>query len=352
MKKEGGDLVIQAELEYAEGIVTAVREPMIVLNKELKIVSASKAFYGVFRITPKDTIGKFIYDLGDRQWDIPELRRLLNEILPQQKTIDNFQVQHNFAQIGRRIMILNAEWIPKDAVKPQLILLAIEDITEREKIEASLRDSRLKIRAVFDQTFQFIGLMTVGGILIEANKTALDFSGIEISTVLNKPFWETPWWAHSKALQKKLRDSIRKVAAGEFVRFEATHIAKDGTLRYIDFSLKPVKDESGRVIFMIPEGRDITERKELEEDLKNSYTELDMRVKVRTAELSRANEELHKEISHSRQIEKELNAKMQALERANKSTEDKESKIEQLREKIKELERRPKKVNGSSKKAE
>ncbi|MDD5691484.1 MAG: PAS domain-containing protein, partial [Candidatus Omnitrophica bacterium] len=275
-------LIIQDRLEYAESVINIVREPLVVLDGGLKVISANKSFYNIFNLKPKETLGHFIYDLGGRQWDIPDLRKLLNEILPRDKVISNFQIEYNFSGFGKHVVFFNAEWIPRGATRPQLVLLAIEDITDKKRLEASLRDSQFKIRAVFDQTFQFIGLMNTKGNLIEANRAALDFSGVEASKVLNKPFWETSWWAHSKELQQKLRDSIHKVASGEFVRFEATHVAKDGSLHYIDFSLKPVKDESGKVIFMIPEGRDITERKKLEEALKESYTELGLRVKVRT----------------------------------------------------------------------
>lgn len=139
-----------------------------------------------------------------------------------------------------------------------------DEIKKRKKVEEELKESERKIRALYDQTFQFIGLMTTDGILIEANRTALEFSGVKLSDVLNKPFWETPWWTHSPELQEKLRKAIKKVAQGEFLRFEATHKAKDGTLHYVDFSLKPVKNKKGKVIFMIPEGRDITERKKAE----------------------------------------------------------------------------------------
>ena len=140
-----------------------------------------------------------------------------------------------------------------------------DEIKERKKAEEALKESERKIRALYDQTFQFIGLMTPDGTLIEANRTALEFSGIELSDVINKPFWQTPWWTHSPELQEKLRQAIKKVAQGEFIRFEVTHLGKDGVLHYVDFSLKPFKDESGKVIFMIPEGRDITEHKKAQE---------------------------------------------------------------------------------------
>ena len=96
-------------------------------------------------------------------------------------------------------------------------------ITELEKAESRHklfeRENEQKLRALFDQTFQFIGLMTPEGILIDSNRTALEFSGITAEKVLNKPFWDAPWWTHSPQLQEKLRQSVRKAANGEFVRF-------------------------------------------------------------------------------------------------------------------------------------
>jgi PAS domain S-box-containing protein len=148
------------------------------------------------------------------------------------------------------------------------------EISERKLAEKAIRESERKMQAIFNQTFQFIGLMTVDGILIEANRTALKFSGIEASSVLNKPFWLGPWWSHSPELQEKVHQAVGKVARGEFIRFEATHLDKDGTVHYVDFSLKPVKDETGKIIFLIPEGRDITERKQAEEELRKAYIKL------------------------------------------------------------------------------
>ncbi|MFA6349552.1 MAG: PAS domain S-box protein [Candidatus Omnitrophota bacterium] len=159
------------------------------------------------------------------------------------------------------------------------------DISERKKMELSLKKSEIKARAILDQSFGFIGLMTLDGILIDANKAALEFSGIEISAVLNKPFWDTPWWIHSPELQKKLRQAIKQAAAGEFVRFEATHLDKNRALKYIDFSIKAVKDENGRVIFLIPEGREITDLKMMEEALRQHRNNLEKTVAERTEAL-------------------------------------------------------------------
>lgn len=133
-----------------------------------------------------------------------------------------------------------------------------------------LKESEQKARAVFDQSFQFIGLLTTEGILIDANRTALSFINIPPAEVLGKPFWDTPWWSHSPEVQENLKNAIRKAALGETIHYETNHRDANGVLHYIDFSLKPVKDEQGHIIYLVPEGRDITHIKQSEESLRES----------------------------------------------------------------------------------
>ena len=142
-------------------------------------------------------------------------------------------------------------------------------IAERERAEVILAESEQKVRAILDQAFQFIGLMTPDGTLIEANQTALSFAGVRREEVVNKPFWETPWWQHSATEQERLKGAIRMAASGQFIRFETTHMS-GGVEHIIDFSLKPVRDPSGAIILLIPEGRDITGFKRTEEALRES----------------------------------------------------------------------------------
>ncbi len=131
----------------------------------------------------------------------------------------------------------------------------------RKRAEEALQQSERKTRAILDQSFMFIGLMSTDGILLDTNRAALELVGVTHQDVYNKPFWESPWWNHSVELQNKLRESIKLAAAGEEVRFETSHQAIDGSLRYVDFSLRPVKNEHGDILYLIPEGHDITERK-------------------------------------------------------------------------------------------
>ena len=133
--------------EYSESIVNTVREPLIVLDQDLRVVTASRSFYEVFKVKPEETVGQLIYALGNKQWNTPKLRELLETILPQKTTFDNYEVEHDFAGIGRRIMLLNARQIQRVFGKERIILLAIEDITDRKKAEDELRQRTAELES-------------------------------------------------------------------------------------------------------------------------------------------------------------------------------------------------------------
>ena len=163
--------------------------------------------------------------------------------------------------------------------RTQLAELARElqtERTKRQQVEEALRETERRFRAVFEQTFQFTGLLTTEGILLEANQAALDFGGIQAADVVGCPFWETQWWTISPETQEQLREAISQAATGEFVRYEVDLLGADNRIITIDFSLKPVKDETGQAVLLLPEGRDITQLKqaaqhELEEQTTNIW---------------------------------------------------------------------------------
>jgi PAS domain S-box-containing protein len=148
-KKFTGDGVLvealRAALELAESVVETVREPLIVLDENLKVVSANNAFYRTFQVTPQATEGRFIYELGNRQWDIPKLRELLEDIIPKNAAFEGFEVDHVFPSIGRKTMLLNAKRIEQRGKRSHLILLAIEDITTRKQAEETLRKAHAEL---------------------------------------------------------------------------------------------------------------------------------------------------------------------------------------------------------------
>ena len=94
-------------------IIETIREPLLVLDQDLRVVTASRSFYDSFKVKSEDTVGQHIYDLGNKQWDIPKLRELLENILPQKTAFEGYEVEHDFATIGRRTMLLNARQIER-----------------------------------------------------------------------------------------------------------------------------------------------------------------------------------------------------------------------------------------------
>jgi len=136
---------VQNAREYAENIVETVRSPLVVLNCELEILTANQSFYDTFKVTPGDTVGHFIYALGDGQWDIPKLRVLFEDILPKQTVFNGYEVEHDFPGIGRKIILLNARQIFRGKIGSHIILLGMEDITERRRAEDKLIDKNREI---------------------------------------------------------------------------------------------------------------------------------------------------------------------------------------------------------------
>ncbi len=141
-QKRAQRLIADARV-YAEGIVETIREPLVVLQKDLRVISANPAFYHTFHVTKTETEGHYLYELGNGQWDIPELRAQLEEILVRNTTLSNYQIEQDFPIIGRKVMRLNARKLYREANHTEMIVLAIEDITEHMSLER-LKDEFLR----------------------------------------------------------------------------------------------------------------------------------------------------------------------------------------------------------------
>jgi two-component sensor histidine kinase len=141
---------LQRARDYAESIVANMRSPLVVLDAALHVKTASAAFYETFHIEPATTKGRLIYNLDNGQWDIPGLRTLLEELLPGDPQIDDYEVRHAFERIGLKIMILNAQRLAPAAEHELLIVLAIEDITERSRAEDLRREGQMRLRHAAD----------------------------------------------------------------------------------------------------------------------------------------------------------------------------------------------------------
>ncbi|MBN1533388.1 MAG: PAS domain S-box protein [Spirochaetes bacterium] len=134
----------------------------------------------------------------------------------------------------------------------------------REGMAWDFSENLTVYRAIYHQALHLAGILDIDGILLDVNAVARRFAGRDLQGFIGKPFWETPWWIHSAEEQQRLRGAVRRAAAGEEVRFETNHRDAAGVMHDIDFSLKPIRDASGRILCLVPEGRDVTERKRIE----------------------------------------------------------------------------------------
>ena len=166
-------------LEYTQSIVDTVREPMLVLDSNLRVATASRAFYHTFGVSPDRTINQFVYALGDGQWDIPALRTLLEDVLAQHREFQDFEVAHHFPNIGPKVMLLNARKLWRQGNGTEHILLAIEDVTERKRIsEALVRSNedlqRFAYVAAHDLRSPLNGGLSLLELLVRRSKDSLD----------------------------------------------------------------------------------------------------------------------------------------------------------------------------------
>ncbi|MCK9374814.1 MAG: PAS domain-containing protein [Syntrophobacterales bacterium] len=139
---------VEEARNYAQAIIETLREPLLVLDRDLRVVSANQSFYDFFKVLPQEIEKRRIYELGGRQWNIPALRNLLEEVLPQKSVLQDLEVDAEFPPIGHRTMLLNARQIKGDSPSPPLILLVMADITARREIEAALQESERKLQAL------------------------------------------------------------------------------------------------------------------------------------------------------------------------------------------------------------
>jgi len=139
--------------DLAGAIVDAVREPLLVLDPDLRVIAASRSFYRTFAVTPRKTEGKLVFELGDGQWNIPGLRALLKDIIPKRRTVEAYEVEHEFPSIGRRVMLLNARRVFDEDGSASAILLAIEDVTRRREAERE-KDELLQQKEILLEEMQ------------------------------------------------------------------------------------------------------------------------------------------------------------------------------------------------------
>jgi two-component system CheB/CheR fusion protein len=289
---------------YTEAIIETTREPVVLLDPEFQIVSANSAFYKTFDYSPADTRGRTLFDLGAGEWNIPKVRELLHDILPKSKELSNFESRHLF---GEKTILLNARQIYRQGVGAQLILLAIEDITERRKAESTAMEREATIRALLNSTTQAILAVDAEGRIRFHNLGAERMFGYSDSELVKLPVEELLperyRSAHAAHLGKYFSTpTVRPMGSG----LEIYGRRKDGTEFPADVSLSHIGNAHGPLAVAFIE--DITALRKADRALREHEAELNrshQELRALTAKLISVQEsnnrtlarELHDDIS-------------------------------------------------------
>ena len=261
---------------YAQNIVDTIREPLLILDATLRVQSANRAFYQTFQVSASETEGRLIYELGNGQWNIPDLRTLLEDIVPTSSMFDDFELEHSFPVIGRRFMLLNARKL-QAGQHGELLVLAMEDVTARKKVEEDLIKAGALQNAIFNSA-NFSSIATdEKGVIQIFNVGAERMLGYEAAEVMNKI---TPAdisdplevIARAKALSSELQTTITpgfealvfKASRGIEDIYELSYIRKDGTRFPAIVSVTALRDAQENIIGYLLIGTDNTARKQVE----------------------------------------------------------------------------------------
>lgn len=243
-----------------------------VLDRELRYVHINRQLADSNGLPPEAHIGR------TPQQVLPligaGLEAIMRQVLASGVAECNFAASAEIPPGSGCITHWNASYHPRfdRQGQPCGIIAMVEDVSLKKQAEQAIRDSSDRIRKVLDALFTFVGVLSADGTLLEANRAPLELAGLELAAVQGKPFWECFWWNHDPATQQTLRQAIAQSAAGETVRYDAVVRMKHDRRMTIDFMLRPLRDDSGRIINLIASGIDITARKQNELALQISET--------------------------------------------------------------------------------
>jgi PAS domain S-box-containing protein len=261
---------VRDALTYADNIIATMREPFVVLDKSLRVKTANRSFYRNFHVSPEETEDRFLYDLGDGQWNIPRLLTLLEGVLSNSHPIHDWEVEHDFPAIGKRIMLLNASRFESLDGQPNLILLAIEDITERRQAEVAMQTSEARYRRLFQTAKDGILILDANTLkIIDANPFMTELLEYTYDEFLGKELWEIGLFGDKQASQAAYRELQEK----GYIRYDHLPLeTKHGKRAEVEF-VSNVYQVDHRPIAQC-NIRDISERSRLERQTKDQAEQL------------------------------------------------------------------------------
>jgi PAS domain S-box-containing protein len=298
-----------ASRDYAEAVIETV-PPLLVLDEKLRVHTANESFCKAFKISSRRTLNRSVYELGNGQWNIPELRTLLEKVLPRKKSFKDFEVTHQFEHIGCRTMLLSGRQVDH----LQKILLLIEDITERRRTEAATQVSEVRYRRLFEAARDGILILDPRTRkIVDANPFMSEVLGYPHGELLGKELWEIGLLKDERANRSAFRELQRK----RFIRYEDLPLQnKAGERHEVEF-VSNLYHEGGREVIQC-NIRDITQRKRAElallaakSEIARHAVELEQTVAKRTRELRQTIEEL-KEFSYG--VSHDMRAPLRAMQ--------------------------------------
>ncbi|MEN7547411.1 PAS domain S-box protein [Rapidithrix thailandica] len=258
----------QEQQNMLTAIFNAVPDPTLIVQQDGTILMASEQNRTIFGYAPDDLTGKNVETL------VPEQYRKMH-IQHRTKYLENPHTRPMGAGLELFALHKDGRKIPVEIslsytqLQGELVtIVSIRDISHRKQIEEAKERNKLRFKSVFNQSFQLVSILSPEGKILEVNQAALDFTGHTLGQLKNKHFWEIPIWVENGAT-KRLQNAIKKAAKDNIVRYNTKIINIKGEIITLDFSIKPVKNTKGQIVFLIPEGRDISEivttKKELEQ---------------------------------------------------------------------------------------
>lgn len=271
---------------FAEEIVETILTPLIVLESNLRVRVANRSFYQTFQVDPAETEGRFLFDLGNRQWDIPKLRKLLEDVLPRNNSFGDFVVDHAFEGIGRRAIVLNARQLDPAPGRPALILLAMEDATNLRRASETLTLSELRYRRLFETAQDGILLVDPETRRVfDANPYLIDLMGFSRNEVVGKELWELGFFEDIETN----RAAFQMLKEKGYIRYDDMPLrTREG--RSIEVEIVSNVYSIGNTFVIQCNIRNVAQRKQAEGELVKAHEELEQRVETRTAELALAKE--------------------------------------------------------------
>jgi len=249
---------------YAQDIVDTVREPLLILDATLRVRSANRAFYQTFHVSPGETENRLIYELGNGQWDIPDLRTLLEDIVPKSSVFDDFELEHTFPVIGRRVMLLNARKL-QAGHHGELLVLAMEDVTERRRVEADLKAIETYAQNIVDTVREPLLILDTTLRVRSANRAFYQTFHVSSEETENRLIYElgNGQW-DIPDLRRLLEDIVPKSSV--FDDFELAHTFPVIGRRVMLLNARKLQaGHHGELLVLAME--DVTERRRVEEEV-------------------------------------------------------------------------------------